>query len=171
MKLVVALSEDELLGAANAGVQRRISALRMKRTDYTIKKEKNTYWEDHIQAAIAEMGVCIAFDQPFSGFVDRGISALADAGPLEVRTVIREGYGLQAKSKDAPHQKLVLTRVKESRVLIEGWATAEEVRMYGTKVMDGVTVLFPDELHSMDNIGLPIRWSQQVRQYSAPART
>lgn len=167
MKIAVRLTLDELHEAATAGMNRRIGAIeRRRRNAAPSHTATNLYeWEQHVRGAIAEYAVCKAFGMPFSGFVDAGIRQLADAGPLEVRTIMKPDATLVAKAKDVDHQKLVLTLVKDDRVLIPGWSTAGVVREFGWANQWGTHSLAQQDLYRMDEIGLPIQWSQHVREY------
>ena len=161
MNLLVTLTDEELEEAAIAGTRRNLAYLQRK---YGSSVGKNPrLWESNILATIAEMAVCVAFNQDFSGFVTRGIGSCRDAGPLEVRTVAVKGYGVFAKPTDLPHQQIILTRVQDNQVLLEGWATADEIRTWGTPVYNGMKVLFPHELHPVDTIGFPIQLSPRCK--------
>ena len=170
MKILVTLTQEELEEAAIAGTRRQLLYIANKRSWSNSLGKNPRLWESNIQAAIAEMAVCIAFDQDFSGYVERGIGQCRDAGPLEVRTVAVKGYGLFAKPTDVPHQKIILTSVQDHQVILEGWATAEEIRTYGTPVYKGMPVLFPDELHPVATIGLPLMRSLRCVPIKVPVR-
>lgn len=161
MKVLVTLTPAELEEAAMAGTRRQLLYITNKRSWSESLGHNPRLWESNIQAAIAEMAVCIAYAQEFSGYVERGIGQCKDAGPLEVRTVAVKGYGVFAKPNDLPHQKIILTRVHNNQVILEGWATADEIRTYGTKVYKNMPVLYPHELHPCDMIGIPLQLSQR----------
>lgn len=167
MKIIVSLDADQLEQAAVAGALRQASAFSNRRSLHKeVMSDRVKYWENSVTSAIAEYAVCLVFGYEFSGYVPHGISRLHDAGPLEVRTVSKAGYALMAYPKDVDHQKLVLTRVKENRVLLEGWATAGEIREWGTPIMDKWPGLFPDQLHDLLTIGYDCVPSSQWRAYA-----
>ena len=166
MKIIVTLHPDQLEQAAVAGALRQASAFSNRRSQHKqVMFDDKPYWEESVLSAIAEYAVCLVYGFDFSGYVPHGISRLHDAGPLEVRTVRRQGYALMAYPKDVDHQQLVLTRVKENRVLLEGWATAGEIRQWGYLVMDRWPGLQADDLHDMHSIGYTPVPSSQWREY------
>lgn len=169
MKVIVKLTDVQLEEAALAGVKRQVDAITKYRQTPHPGKQLEHEWEYNIQATIAEYAVCLAFGQRFSGYVPRNIRGQRDAGPLEVRTLCTDHTkGLAAKWKDADDQRLVLTIVKRDRILIVGWETAGRVRAMGKANKYGRHELPQADLRSVDQLGYPIQWSEQVREYLGP---
>jgi hypothetical protein len=165
VKLIVSLPDHLLEEAAFAGTRRRLEIFRNQRRNTYRQKSgaEKTYWDDHIDGAIAEMAVCLAYGFQFQDDTDR-IGA-PDAGPIEVRSVKKAGYALLTYAKDLPHQQLVLCRVSKNRVLLEGWATSDEIRTWGRPVVGSIHGLRPDELHGMETIGYDIVDGEYVREW------
>lgn len=167
MKILVTLTDDQLEQAATAGALRRVSAIVNRRTHYSIDPEKwSSHWESDIRAAIAEMGVCTAFGFDFTGYRqasrgDRALGRLADAGPFEVRTTMKPDGPLCASAKNVDHQIIIKTHVQDHQVVIDGWATAGEIRAWGYK-RGAQYCLDEDELHSMSTFAWPVIASDRV---------
>lgn len=170
MKLLVTLTDDQFVTASEAGFQRALDAIRSKRRDqHRVKsRDEKDHWGDHIEGAVAEMAVCTIYGFRFSGFQPTGITRLHDAGPLEVRYVKHKGYALLTYPKDLPHQRLVLCRVKGPRVLLEGWATSQEINDWGAKIVGNVKGLRPDQLRCMSTLGYDIIAPRQVDEWGTP---
>lgn len=166
MKIIVKLTDAQLEEAALAGVKRRVDAITKYRQTPHPGYQAEIEWEYDIRGAIAEYAVCLAFGQRFSGYVPRNIRGQRDAGPLEVRTLCTDlTRGLAAKWKDPDDQRLVLAIVKKDRVLIVGWETAGAVRAMGKANKYDRHELPQSELRSVDTLGYPIQFSEQVREY------
>ena len=155
----VILPPDRLEEAVTAGALRRVDAITNGRPDtYAVfRPDAKPRWQENVTAAIAEMAVCMVYGHRFSGALRnataRQIARLKDAGPLEVRTLQSETHHLLAYSKDAPHQKIVASYVRDNEVLLLGWATAQEIRTYGKRVVGMQHGLLCDELNDMFGIG------------------
>ena len=168
MSILITLTDEQFRTAAIAGTTRRCTAVLKKRYDKTQGSRSHAdHWGDDIEAAIAEMAVCVAYGFDFSGYQDHGITKLHDAGPLEVRYVKHKGYALLTYPKDLPHQKLVLCRVSGQRVLLEGWATSQEIIDWGTNIVGTIKGLKPDQLHDMSTLPYDILSPDQVTVYAA----
>ena len=169
MSLLVTLTHDQFMTAAAAGFKRACAVVTKDRRDQHRVKSQATknFWDDHVEGAIAEMAVCVAYGFDFSGYHDHGITKLHDAGPLEVRYVKHKGYALLTYPKDLPHQKLVLCRVSGQRVLLEGWATSQEIIDWGTHIVGTIKGLKPDQLHDMSTLPYDILSTDQVTVYAA----
>lgn len=168
MKLSVRLTPDQLTEATLAGVHRRLDAITKHRTHAQAgTRPGNVYhWEQHIRSAIAEYAACLAFGYTFSGHVENGIRRLNDAGPLEIRTTMNPDGPLSVKSKDLDHQPVVLTKVKDDRVLLVGWCTAGQVREHGWANEWGGHSIAQHDLLGIEELGIEIHWSDQVREYT-----
>lgn len=166
MSIRVTVPPDKLEQACLAGVMRRVDAITTQRPDTyaVLRPDTKPRWQENVTAAIAEMAVCIVYGFDFSGYVKGGaaqIARLKDAGPLEVRTVANDTHHLLAYSKDVDHQKIVATYVRDQDVLLVGWATAGEIRRYGSRVVGHQYGLRMDELNPMSEIGfdpIPSAW-------------
>ena len=155
MKLHVTLTQEQLEEAVIAGAQRRLSAIATKRHTYT--ETNPLQWEANILSTVAEMAVCVAYGFTFSGFIpggkgDRRIRDAQDAGPYEVRTVMKRGNPLRAKPKDLDHQVLIYTRVLDRDVMLDGWLTAGQVRRHGFKAGPTDWGIEPSYLESMADL-------------------
>lgn len=159
MSIRVVVPPDRLEEAVTAGALRRVDAIINQRPDTyaVLRPDSKPRWQENITAAVAEMAVCILYGFTFSGVVRNAtalqIARLRDAGPLEVRTLASETHHLLAYSKDAPHQKIVASYVRDNEVLLLGWATAQEIRTYGKRVVGMQHGLPCDELNDMTDIG------------------
>jgi len=159
----VRLSQEELRDIAQNGLERALNAIwtgaSLQQPHYA--RRSKYYYEDNITAAIAEWGVCTAYGFEYQWAIGNAGLNRPDAGPLEVRTIQRFDAGLVAKPKDVPHQKIVLTQVIKRTVYLLGWATAEQVRTYGTP-RGAVHILDQADLLDMDELGLE-RTSRALR--------
>lgn len=164
-RVLVTLTEPELEAACNAGVRRRISAMKQGRrsTHPETPDWKQAWWQSDIIGAIGEFAVAKAFDvewDPTIGRVDR-----PDVLDYEVRTTELPEPKLRVRAHNDLTKRYILCSYKLNKVLIQGWQIGTNVKKQGREEYDGVWIAGVDELYSIVDLGPDIVLGDGVELY------
>jgi hypothetical protein len=149
--MLVQLSAQEIMLAANAGVVRRVRAISAN-AQRTHGQPDNNRWEQDIEGCCAEVAVCKALGIYWTG-AER-IRA-NDAGSFDVRYTPHPNGCLILHDED-PDRRFVLVIGKYGVYRLAGWIDAVEgkvERFWGDKGHNRPAYWIPqDELHPMDTL-------------------
>ena len=165
MKILVTLSEAEMLEAAHGGVARRIDAMKRGRrsTHPETPDHLQNWWQSHIVGAFGEYAVAKAFGvtwDPTIGRVDQ-----RDVGEWEVRTTELPEPKLRYRGHNDPRSTYILCSSRGNQVLIHGWLPGYTVRDLGYMEFDDCWVAGVDQLYSCADLLGEIQWGDTVAPY------
>ena len=117
----VNLTTEDLFTAANAGILRRLSAIKNNRKEsYGIPPED--LWGNDIESCIAEMLVSRAFNVSWTPYAVDPSTIKADVGDnIQVRSTPRDNGCLILHKKDNDDQFFVLVTGSSLNMKIKGW--------------------------------------------------
>ena len=121
----VMLTWPEVLLAANAGVMRRINAVRNGRQE-PYGQRPQSFWTHDINGAVAEVALAKHLDLFWSGTVGR--VDLPDVGPLQVRSKNDPKERLVILPTDGDGQIFVSVLVGLPKCTLCGWMRAGEAK-------------------------------------------
>lgn len=164
-RVLVTLTEAELERACDAGIKRRISAMKDGRrsTHPETPDHKQAWWQSHIVGAIGELAVAKAFDTDWDPTVGR-IDA-KDVLDYEVRTTELPEPKLRVRAHNDLRSRYILCSYKTNKVLIQGWQIGTNVQKLGREEYDGVWICGVDELYSIHDLGPDIVLRDGVQLY------
>lgn len=123
--ITVELTWPEILLATNAGVMRRVNAVRNRRQEpYGSRPE--AAWNDDINGAIAELALAKHLNVFWAGTVGR--IDLPDVGRLQVRSKTQDGDRLVVIASDDDTSIFVSVLVGLPVCRIDGWMMAKEAK-------------------------------------------
>lgn len=102
--VVIPLAWSEVILAANAGMMRRIYALREGKAGVDGAKDEGA-WDGDINGAVAELACAKWANVYWNGTV--GITTTSDVGKWQVRSKIVSGHRLVVKRNDKDHEVFV----------------------------------------------------------------
>ena len=137
MPLMIQLTHQDLLMAAQAGIYRRISALKRQRQEL-YGTPTGDLWGVDIEACIAEMLVSLTLDKSWRPFAQSTKDIQADVGlNIQVRHTCRKDGCLILHKYDKDDQIYVLVTGVALDQQIKGWisgADAKHEKFWNTKV-------------------------------------
>ena len=121
----ISLTRDEMRLACTGGIEHRLDALftgqpARDSTPYHLQR----WWQSHITGSIAEvavsklLGVDWQWERNANGF---------DVLDYQVRATENAESTLVIRNRDNPDHNFIFAKVRENRVLLEGWITGQEV--------------------------------------------
>jgi hypothetical protein len=122
----VDLTWPEILLAANAGVMRRVNAVRKARQDRYGPRPLAGLWTEDINGALAEMALAKHLNAFWSGTVGRVDTS--DVGPLHVRSKVEREHRLVILPNDPDDGIFVLVLVSVPTCHVCGWMRAGDVK-------------------------------------------
>ena len=149
MTIIVALSWPEVLLAANAGIMRRVSALRRGRADL-YPDASRPMWDRDINGALAEVAVAKWMGVFWSGTVGR--VDLPDVGNLQVRSKTQDGDRLVVRPDDDDADIFVSVLVQPPQYRLCGWLYGREAKREEWVVSHGCYFVRDEFLHPMASL-------------------
>lgn len=122
---MITLTWPELVLAANAGVMRRISAVKAGRFARYGATDAGA-WDHDVNGALAEMAVAKWAGVFWSGTV--GQVDAADVGRLQVRSKVDPGHRLVIRPTDIDDEVFISVLVSIPQCKLCGWLTAREAK-------------------------------------------
>ena len=124
----ISLTKDEMRKACTGGIEHRLDAMfngqpARQETPYHLQR----WWQSHITGSIAELaiskllGVEWEWERNANGF---------DVLEYQVRATENAESTLVVRARDNPNHNFIFAKVRENRVLIQGWITGTEVIAY-----------------------------------------
>ena len=124
----ISLTKEEMRMACTGGIEHRLDALfsgqpPRDKTPYHLQR----WWQSHITGSIAEvavsklLGVDWQWERNANGF---------DVLNYQVRATENAESTLVIRNRDNPDHNFIFAKVRENRVLIQGWITGHEVIAY-----------------------------------------
>ena len=106
----ISLTKDEMRLACTGGIEHRLDAMfsgqpARDKTPYHLQR----WWQSHITGSIAEVAVVLEY---------------------QVRATENADSTLVVRPRDNPDHNYIFAKVRENRVLIQGWITGHEVIAY-----------------------------------------
>jgi hypothetical protein len=133
----VRLSEAEMRVACHAGVERRLRAIRLDRRPNQPERKyhEQNWFQSDISGAIAEFAVSKLFGLEWEDLTEDkdGFDVLN----YQVRSTENPDTTLKVRRRDNPDHNFIFAKVRDNRVLVEGWITGREVIEYNDEI-------FPD---------------------------
>ena len=124
----ISLTKDEMRLACTGGIEHRLDAMfsgqpARDKTPYHLQR----WWQSHITGSIAEvavsklLGVEWQWERNANGF---------DVLEYQVRATENADSTLVVRPRDNPDHNYIFAKVRENRVLIQGWIAGREVIAY-----------------------------------------
>lgn len=127
--MIIRLSEEEFRRAIAVGIERRVTALRLKRSNPI--GAGPCHWDHDIEGAAAELAVSKYTGLPWYDLADR-ISALpGDVGHLQVRCTKYDKGQLILHDSDKDNDPFVLVAGISPVLKLAGWAWGKDVKVKG----------------------------------------
>ena len=121
----ISLTQDEMRLACTGGIEHRLDALFNGQPPRSVQPYHEQYWwQTHITGSIAEvavsklLGVDWQWERNPNGF---------DVLNYQVRSTENPAARLLVNTHDNPEHNFIFAKVRENRVLLEGWITGAEV--------------------------------------------
>jgi len=125
MRLEILLQWSEIMLGVNAGVMRRIYALKAnKQGVYGASNE--SAWDNDINGAVAELACAKWANTFWNGTV--GITTASDVGPWQVRSKVVDGHRLVVRPTDDEGAVFISALVLIPRVILCGWLLGREAK-------------------------------------------
>ena len=117
---IITLKRHELFMGAQAGMLRRLSALRRQRQERRGTPPQDL-WGIDIEASLAELAVAKAFGLYWERFADTPSELEGDVGRLQVRSTWRDNGRLILHREDKDDAAFVLVTGRAPTYTIRGW--------------------------------------------------
>lgn len=121
----IKLEWSELILAANAGMMRRVFALRNGKPGVYGAKDEGA-WDNDINGAIAELACAKWANVYWSGTV--GLTTSRDVGGWQVRSKVVEGHRLVVRPTDKDDEVFISALVQVPNVVLCGWLYGHEAK-------------------------------------------
>ena len=120
----VILSDADMQIAAHGGIEHRIDAIFKNQVPNSIRPyHEQHWWNTHITGSLAEFAVSKLLDYEWNWTKN----PVYDVGRYQVRSTENPAGRLLVNSHDDPTHNFIFCKVRDNRVLIEGWITGTEV--------------------------------------------
>jgi hypothetical protein len=120
----VHLTKEEMQRAAHGGIEHRIDAIFKNQVPRSVQKyHEQHWWNTHITGALAEIAVSKLLDYEWQWEKN----PVYDVGRYQVRSTENPAGRLLVNTHDDPTHNFIFCKVRDNRVLIEGWITGSEV--------------------------------------------
>jgi hypothetical protein len=125
MDMDVALTSDEMLHAAQVGIQRQIQNLIEERRPAHGADDQND-WQKQVEGAMGEKAVSVVTGIPWDG--NLGDLEADDVGPYQVRTRSQHRYDLTIYPKDRNDKIFILVTGINGKYKVQGWIRGGEAK-------------------------------------------
>lgn len=122
---VLTLSWSEVMLAINAGVMRRVYAVKSGKAGVYGARDESV-WDNDINGAIAEMGCAKWANVFWNGTV--GVTTSPDVGKWQVRSKVIKGHRLVVRPSDNDGDVFVSVLVQIPNVVLCGWLFGRDAK-------------------------------------------
>ena len=120
----VSLTKEEMQTAVHGGIDHRIDAIFKDQAPRSVQAyHLQHWWNTHITGALAEYAVSKLLDYEWQWTKN----PVYDVGRYQVRSTENPDGRLLVNTHDDPTHNFIFCKVRDNRVLIEGWITGSEV--------------------------------------------
>ena len=133
----ISLTQDEMRLACTGGTERQLDGGVQPKSP-EVKYWDQHFWQSHIIGAISEyavsklLGIQWQWERNPNGF---------DVGTYQVRATENPANRLLVRSNDNPEHNFIFVKVRENRVLIEGWTNGQRVIDNNDEIFTGTYVM------------------------------
>ena len=165
----ISLTKDEMRLACTGGIEHRLDAMfsgqpARDKTPYHLQR----WWQSHITGSIAEvavsklLGVEWQWQKEPSGF---------DVLNYQVRSTENPDTTIKVRRRDNPDHNFIFCKVRENRVLIEGWITGREVIEYDDEIFPDCFTIKDYRLYPLTDLPeFPQTLPKGCEMYKAPVK-
>lgn len=153
MSVKVSLNRYELMQAAVAGVQRRISSIEKDRPQRYGADKRHNEWQIDIVGMMGEYAVAKYLNIHWQPATDAPLASLpGDVGRYQVRSSQHGNAHLFVHESDDGEVPFILAVIYERSVLLQGWIWGKEKQVLSVKFENNTYWIPQASLRSMDSL-------------------
>jgi hypothetical protein len=166
----VFLSKEEVRLACTGGIEHRIDAMFKHQRPGASDRPYHLqhWWQSHITGSLGEVAVAKLFGVDWQWQEnENGFDVLE----YQVRTTENAENTIKVRRRDDPTHNFIHCKVRDNRVLIEGWITGQEVINNNEEIYKDCFTIKDYRLYSMTDLPeFPQELPEGVQLFKPPAK-